>query len=414
MKNVLLVNPPIFDFTAYDFWLRPYGMLRVAGRMRHACKPAYFNFLTSNVRDEWGRGRFHEAIVAKPYEFRDIPRRYRRFGRPREEFRGFLETGRFDAALIQTGMTYWYEGVKEVIEDLRALQPAAKIILGGNYATLCPAHAGSLGADLIVEADRLEPLWGMLGVEPADEPPLWEQTPGGTGVIRLTEGCPFRCTYCSVPIIGPRFKPRALDECLGEIRHLARLGTRDVAFYDDALLYHSEEALVPFLEHVLDERIHVNFHTPNALNARFITAPLARLMVRAGVRTFFLGLESSSPEWQAGTGGKVRSDEFTRAVHHLGDAEARFIAAYIIIGHPGSDLQQVEDSMRLAHRSGARVMLAEFAPIPGTPDGERCREWVGIDEPLAHNKTAFAIRRLGSGHVDALKTLCRELNAALG
>ncbi len=29
--SVLLVNPPIFDFTAYDFWLRPYGMLRVAG-----------------------------------------------------------------------------------------------------------------------------------------------------------------------------------------------------------------------------------------------------------------------------------------------------------------------------------------------------------------------------------------------
>ena len=35
--RVLLVNPPIFDFTAFDFWLRPYGMLRVAGQMRNSC-----------------------------------------------------------------------------------------------------------------------------------------------------------------------------------------------------------------------------------------------------------------------------------------------------------------------------------------------------------------------------------------
>jgi hypothetical protein len=31
--RLLLVNPPIYDFTAFDFWLRPYGMLRVAGQI---------------------------------------------------------------------------------------------------------------------------------------------------------------------------------------------------------------------------------------------------------------------------------------------------------------------------------------------------------------------------------------------
>ena len=31
--NLLLVNPPIYDFTAFDFWLRPYGLLRVGGRL---------------------------------------------------------------------------------------------------------------------------------------------------------------------------------------------------------------------------------------------------------------------------------------------------------------------------------------------------------------------------------------------
>jgi hypothetical protein len=32
--RVLLVNPPIYDFTVYDFWLKPYGLLRVFGQLR--------------------------------------------------------------------------------------------------------------------------------------------------------------------------------------------------------------------------------------------------------------------------------------------------------------------------------------------------------------------------------------------
>ena len=29
LRNILLVNPWIFDFTAYDFWMRPLGLLSI-------------------------------------------------------------------------------------------------------------------------------------------------------------------------------------------------------------------------------------------------------------------------------------------------------------------------------------------------------------------------------------------------
>jgi hypothetical protein len=60
---------------------------------------------------------------------------------------------------------------------------------------------------------------------------------------------------------------------------------------------------------------------------------------------------------------------------------------------------------------GLRLMLAEFSPLPGTPDGELCRQWVDLDEPLCHNKTAFATGILGEAEVNRLKNLCRGLNA---
>jgi pyruvate-formate lyase-activating enzyme len=408
LVNVLLVNPPIYDFTAFDFWLRPYGLLRVAGRLR-ACELTAFDYLLSRERDAFGRGRFDQQPVSKPAALADIPRRFCRFGRPREEFLGLLRNRVFDVVLVQTVMTYWYLGVREVIEDIRAAQPHAKIILGGVYATLCPEHARSLDADQVVEGVDLEAVDAPLG----DGLPFWEGVDTEVGVVKITEGCPFRCTYCSVPVVYPYFTARPLDVCVEEVRYLVRRGARHVAFYDDALLFKPDRILLPFLEALLREDLRLSFHTPNALNARFVTPEIARLMVRAGFQTFFLGFESSDFQWQRRTGGKVVSEEFAGAVRALRDAGASFITAYIIIGHPNSVEQDVEASIRFAAGQGARVMLSEFAPIPGTPDGEACRVHTQLEEPLNHNKTAFTWRFLGPDRINTLKALRNRLNAAL-
>lgn len=410
MMRVLLVHPPIFDFTAYGFWLRPYGLARVAGDLPADARVEAFDFLALDRPDATGRGRLPEQIIPRPAAFADIPRRYRRFGRARAEFQAFLRLREFDVVLVQTTMTYWYLGVAEVIEDVRALAPAARIVLGGPYATICPAHARTLGADLVVAGSDLSPLWSFLGVAPRHGLPRWDCFPGAVGVIKLTDGCPFRCSYCAVPQTTPTFRLRPVADGLAEARHLARLGVHQVVFYDDALLHRADQGLMPFLAGVVQERLPLTFHTPNALNARFLTPELAEGMVRAGVSSFFLGFESRSYEWQRRTGGKVQDAEFAEAVRGLRAAGAAAITAYVIAGHPLDDAQAVEESLHFAHAQGARVMLSEFSPIPGTPDGDACAQWVDLSEPLHHNKTAFAIRRLGSQRLDRWKELCRALN----
>jgi hypothetical protein len=284
-------------------------MLRVGGMLRKSSDLTMLDFLVCDCRDPWGRGRFRSEPAAKPSHFDDIPRRYRRFGIPRQAFRDFLRGRQFDSALVQAGMTYWYEGVREVIEDLRQLVPRCRIILGGTYASLCPTHAAALGPDLVVRGCDLEPLWHLLAVQPGHGLPFWRHPAEVVGVIKLTDGCPFRCTYCAAPLLYPGFAVRATEECLEEVRHLAGIGIRNIAFYDDALLVKADEAIIPFLTAVHREHLGVSFHTPNALHARFITPEVAREMVTAGVKTFYIGFESSSPEWHANTGGKVTADE---------------------------------------------------------------------------------------------------------
>ena len=425
--KIVLVNPPIYDFAAYDFWLKPYGLLTVAGYLRGKADFKLFDYLDRQVpfaagqeklaSDRWGRGRFYCENIPSPPCLETIPRHFRRFGLPRSMFTDFLASeGPFDFALVQTTMTYWYPGVEEVIEDIRKVMPATKIVLGGNYATLCPDHIQTLGADLLVQGADLKPLREFLQVMPdVKQPPLWQAYPKlSVGVLKLTDGCPFNCTYCSVPKVYGGFTSRPLEHSLTELKLLCRLGVQNIAFYDDALIFKAE-VIIQFLNEVVRRKIRANFHCPNALNARFITADLAALMVRAGFKTFYLGFESASAKWQKRTGSKVFSDELAQAAGHLirAGAEPANITAYQILGHPHIDIQELEASMCFVNSLGIRGMLADFSPIPGTPDGEYCRKWVNMDEPLMHNKTAFPIILSGFDETNRLKDLQRKLNRSL-
>ncbi|MBN1973414.1 MAG: radical SAM protein [Sedimentisphaerales bacterium] len=427
--RILLVNPPIYDFAAYDFWLKPYGMLSVAGMIRGKADFALFDYIDrlnpfmatqkQLESDQWGRGMFYFEKISNPDCLKDIPRYFRRFGLPRTELANFLKNEKsFVFVLIQTTMTYWYPGVYEVIEDIRSFSPEAKIILGGNYVTLSRSHAEKSGADLLIHGTNLEPLWKFLSITPdQSQPALWEVYKDlKTGVLKLTDGCPFNCTYCSVPKVYGKFKPRNLEHAFDELKLLYDLSAENVAFYDDALLFEPEKVIIPFLKKVVNSGIKINFHTPNALNARFITNDLAKLMVQAGFKTFYLGFESASTKWQKQTGSKVFSQELAHAVERLFDAgaEAKNITAYQILGHPQGDMQELEESMHFVHSLGIRGMLADFSPIPGTPDGESCRRWVNLDEPLMHNKTAFPIIMLGFNESNRLKDLQRQLNRTIG
>ncbi len=418
--RILLVNPPIYDFAAYDFWQRPYGLLEIAGMLRSKAEFVLFDYLDRGKAkpDQWGRGRFTEQRIKAPLPLRVIPRYFRRYGSARESFKQLLDTSEpFDFAFVQTVMTYWYPGVAEVIEDIRQSQPQTKIILGGNYATICSEHAKSLGADLVISGTDLGLLWDFVGIEPdTNQPALWETYSRlKTGALKLSDGCPFNCTFCAVPKVYGSFAARPVEKALAELELMAKFGAENIAFYDDALLYKADDVLVPFLMEVIERGIKVNFHTPNALNARFLTGGLAKLMVRAGFKTFYLGFESSSAQWQKQTGSKVFPEELAAAVEYLKSAEANpdDITAYQILGHPRMDIQELEESMRFVSSIGIRGMLADFSPIPGTPDGDACSHWVDMSEPLMHNKTAFTTIRVGFDESNRLKDLQRKLNQQL-
>jgi radical SAM superfamily enzyme YgiQ (UPF0313 family) len=196
-------------------------------------------------------------------------------------------------------------------------------------------------------------------------------------------------------------------------RCIEEFGVEDCAFYDDALLFDPHFA-ISLLQGIEQRGIKARFHIPNGLHCRGVTEEVAHLMRRVGFATIRLGLETINPERQRATGGKVSIEEFRQAIKNLQAAgyHPAEIGAYTLVGLPGQERTEVEETIRFVHGCGVRPYLAEYSPIPGTPlwkEAIRCSPFDLAEEPLFHNNTILPCRWKGLDWADLqdLKTMVR-------
>ena len=132
--NILAVNPWIYDFAAYDFWLKPYGFLVLLEYLTN--KSVHIDFIdcldTKKATDQYQRGKYPSCIIQKPEILASIPRYFKRYGIDLADFENRIKKKRPDYILVTSSMTYWYPGVKKVVEILKLYFPKTPIILGGT------------------------------------------------------------------------------------------------------------------------------------------------------------------------------------------------------------------------------------------------------------------------------------------
>ena len=438
--HVLLINPPIYDFALYDLYLKPFGLLRIgrwleeAGyRVSHVNAldygdPVSVSHLGPPRRQKDGTGKFFRQEIPYPAGLVPIPRQFARYGILKEVFREKLRSleGEPDLILITTGMTYWYRGVIEAVNLCRSLYPRSPVGLGGVYASLMKDHchkvcqpdfitSGPVWPGILPELEKrgLPLPGGPPGLDYMNDDPVWRDS----AVLRLNEGCPFNCDYCASSRISPRFCPGNPQQAVGTVKALyEKWGTRDFAFYDDALLVNKEAVLIPFLEDIISLGLPLRFYNPNALHICYLEEDLLKLMNRAGFREIRMGFESSDDAFHEKKDSKVTMDVFAGAVDALKASgfPLNRAAVYILAGLPGQSAGEVEESVRYASRFGLRCRLAQYSPVPGTAlwkESLKASSLPLAEEPLYHNNTFFSMEWEGftRDELERLKRLTREL-----
>lgn len=422
MKKILLINPWIYDFTAYDLWSKPLGLLYVASFLRK------FNFnvylidcleksilVRKGIRGKkYGTGKYDRTIIEKPGILKHIPRYYSRYGINEADFEEQVKKYKdVDAILVTSIMTYWYPGVKRTVELIRKILPDTPIILGGVYASLLPEHANNvIRPDYLVkgpgELQVLNILAKILNFEidlsqipkSIDDYPfpafdLLSQV--DSLIIMTSRGCPYNCTFCAQKLISMPFMQRSTDNVIEEFgTHYHKFNIRDFAFYDDALFIKKETHIKIIMEKLIQKSWPIRLHSPNGLFAKYIDNEMADLMYRSSFKTVRLSFETSNENRRYDMQSKVTNDDIVLAVENLVKAgyKAKDLESYVLMGLPEQSVEEIIASMIFVHKLGIQIRLASFSPIPGTVEYDRAVKSGLIEknaDPLLTNKSIFPL-----------------------
>jgi radical SAM superfamily enzyme YgiQ (UPF0313 family) len=412
MKKILLINPWIYDFAAYNFGIKPVGLLNIAEYLRRKgdsvclidCLDGY-----SGKKDEYGFSKFEKEEIEKPKILKHINRPFFRYGKPLSEFESQLKglTG-VERILVSSGMTYWYPGVHLAIEIIKKYFRNIPVLLGGIYATLCYNHAKvASGADIVHKGAYLNRKYFF---ENAFYPAYDLLKDRQILPLQLTRGCPFKCSYCASKIFNPEFEIKEPSLLFDEVMYYSEnFNTSSFVFYDDALLFRREKGIKKFLKMIVDSKRSFNFHTPNGLHAKYIDIEVAELLKKTSFRDLRISFETSDKIFQKTTGSKVTNSDLKKALKNLQKAgfTKKDLGVYILAGAPWFDMKKSRDDILFINSLGAKATLASYSPIPGTDDYDKLIKQNIIEEnldPLWHNNTIFG-ERLTPSFVEKMREI---------
>jgi len=423
--RALLVNPWITDFKCHDFWIKPFGLLKIATLLKSGgfeidfidCLNRFDKDMPEEYKKikEYGKGDFYFEEIEKPECYKKISRKYKRYGLPKEVFLKKLEQiKKPDIILVTSNMSYTYEGTFEMIKILKEKFLLTPLILGGIYATICYNHSKEKsGADLIWQGNVNNNFIRLINnatgskIEYLSEEnnfneilpdySLYFDENGKYNipyvVTKFTNGCPFSCTYCAIKLFSDGYYKRDKKSILKELDIYKSFGVKNIAFYDDALLYRTV-FIKDLLKDIIKNKYEFNFHTPNGLHAAYIDEEIAGLLKNAGFVDLRVSLESSDFEIQKATGGKITNDIFKNAINNLKKAGFKNsdIGVYILAGLPGQTFESILKDIEFVKQFKVKIKLANYSPIPGTADYLRLKNNIMAElkaEPLKQNEFYF-------------------------
>ena len=356
--NILLVSPRTPD----TFWsfshvmglvgkkaaFPPLGLLTVAGML-----PREWNLrvVDLNVREladadiEWADAVFVSAMIVHEESVRGVIARSNARGKP-------VVAG---GPLFTTGAERFPEVACCVVGEAEGVMP-------------------TLVADLA--AGRLKPLYRATERPDVTTTPLprWDLVRVDDYVtmsIQSSRGCPFDCEFCDITAVYGRLpRVKAPEQIIAELEAVLATGWNDSIFIVDDNFIGNRAKTKALLRAIIDWRrrrgVRLSFTTEASMN--LVDDPeLLDLMVRAGFKNVFVGIESPQEE-SLKECRKVQNTrrDLVAAVRQIHNAGIQVMAGFIV-GFD-SDKEGIFDCQRrfIQEAGVATAMVGLLTALPGT------------------------------------------------
>lgn len=310
-----------------------------------------------------------------------------------------------------TAMTPTVSAAISIAHHLKQANPDLTIILGGAHATLLPDEtlATAPEIDIIVRGEgegtfiellhALEynqPLHDIPGISYREDDKVISTTARPTTIdldslpflayhllpwqrykphpphgrtlpfaaIITSRGCPYRCSYCSKPIFGNKFRGQSPERVVKEVAYYKeKFGIKELAFYDDVFTLNKKRAHA-IADEILKSGLKIDWTCETRVN--LVDKELLHHMKQAGCYAIAYGIESASQEILKILNKDITLEQVEEAVGITKEVGLQTIG-YFMIGSPGESPETIRKTIQFAKR--LKLDFTQFAittPFPGT------------------------------------------------
>jgi len=316
-------------------------------------------------------------------------------------------------------MTFQRRTAGRIVELVRKLKPAAKIVVGGYDPSLAPEAYEPMQVDYLVRGEGEVTFCELLrALEKGSEVDSiqglsvrdgsgWRHNPARAphrlegeeirlprrdarvlkgytllgrqvDVIETSRGCTYDCSFCSIiEMRGRNFFTYTFDRVLADIRDARDHGARTLFLVDDNIMLNVRrfEALC---EAIIGAGLNELDYFVQAMTSSIANhgETLAPLMKRAGFRYVFLGIENilegdldflrASAKNTAKDNGRDIGNATFKAIDHL-HRNGMLVVGGLIVGNPDDTRESIEANLEFARRYVDWPYIQHPTPYPRTP-----------------------------------------------
>ena len=317
------------------------------------------------------------------------------------------------------------QGTRQTIRRIARLNPAAKIVATGCYATRQADEVAALpGVVRVVRNDDKQRLTALLDLPTSERfgsgdgpcgSPLEPGMAGRTAfTLRVQTGCDERCSYCIIPTTRGRGRSLSVDDVVREARRVAESGFKEMALTGVHLGSYGRDleppsSLLDLLCALQNADLDVTFRI-SSLEPMDCTRDIVALVARSGGRFaphFHLPLQHASDRMLAAMRRPYTLAQYRTLadgiVERLPHAS---IGSDVIVGFPGETDDDVAVNIEYLERSPlSHLHVFPYSDRPGTEatrmnrkvDGDAIRRrGAQLREIGARLSTRFRDRQVGT------------------
>ena len=232
---------------------------------------------------------------------------------------------------------------------------------------------------------------------------------GRTMPILATRGCPYKCTFCSNPLMyGKLWMARDPDDVLDEIQtYIDRYQAENIDFYDLTMVL-KRQWILDFCRRIHERGMQFTWQLPTGTRSEVVDDEVAGALYGAGCRNLAFAPESGSTDTLDRIKKRVNLDKMVAAMK-VALKSKMVLRVNLIVGFPHETRRHVLDTIRF----GCKLALVGvhdaayllFSPYPGTELFEELRQ----DGLIADLDDDYFRAILGMKSFSPIDNYCRHL-----